>query len=200
MRPLRVIVGCEESQEVTKAFRARGHEAYSCDLLPCSGGHPEWHLKGDVMDFLWYCKWDIGIFFPACTYVCFAGIRWNVGNPERVLKTHESIIFFESLWNSDIPKIAIENPVGVIPKHTGIKWSQMIHPWQHGHGEQKKTCLWLKGLPLLEPTDIVEGREQRIFKMAPSEDRSKLRSKTFPGIAKAMAAAWSEDLTKQSIC
>jgi len=187
---MKVLVACEESQAVCKAFRERGHEAYSCDIQPCSGGHPEWHIKGDAILTSYVSKWDLMIAFPPCTYVSFAGIRWNVGNDARKKLTTEAIQFFEALWYADIPKIAIENPIGVIPRHTGIKWNQMIHPWQFGHGEQKKTCLWLKGLPNLAPTNIVEGREQRIFNMPPSPDRAKLRSKTFPGIAHAMAEQW----------
>lgn len=194
---MRVLIACEESQVVCKAFRERGHEAYSCDILPTSGDHPEWHIQTNVLymmhEPIWFSeskKWDLLIAFPPCTYVCFAGIRWNVGNPERTQKTSDSIEFFKRLYYCGIQKVAIENPVGVIPRHTGIKWTQMIHPWEHGHGEQKKTCLWLKNLPSLIPTDIVEGREQRIFKMGPSTTRSTDRSKTYPGIAKAMAEQW----------
>lgn len=194
---MRVLVACEESQVVCKAFRERGHEAYSCDILPTTGDHPEWHWQMDVTHVLhepkWFSdskKWDLLIAFPPCTYVCFAGIRWNVGNHERQQKTANAVDFFKRLYYSGISKIAIENPVGVIPRHTGINWSQMVHPWQFGHGEQKKTCLWLKNLPLLQPTNIVDGREQRMFKMAPSPDRAKERSKTFPGIAQAMAQQW----------
>ena len=187
---MKVLVACEKSQAVCKAFRERGHEAYSNDIQECSGGHPEWHILGDAIYSLRPTKWDLLIGFPPCTYVCFAGIRWNVGNPERQAKTAEAIEFFKRLYYSGIPKICLENPVGVVPRHTGIPWTQMIHPWQFGHGEQKKTCSWLKNLPLLTPTDIVEGREQRIFKMAPSKNRSEERSKTFPGIARAMAEQW----------
>jgi hypothetical protein len=188
---MKILVACEESQTVCKAFRARGHEAYSCDILPCSGGHPEWHLQMDALMAAWYCEWDLMIAHPPCTYISFAGMRWNVNNKERQAKTAEAIQFFKQLYDfPKIDKIAIENPVGVIPRHTGIKWDQMIHPWQFGHGEQKKTCLWLRNLPPLKPTKIVEGREQKMFKMAPSPDRAKLRSKTYPGIARAMAEQW----------
>lgn len=194
---MRVLIACEESQVVCKAFRERGHDAYSCDILPTSGDHPEWHIQTNVLYMLheatWYSgskKWDMLIGFPPCTYVCFAGIRWNVGNPDRQAKSAEAIDFFKRLYYSGITKVAIENPVGIIPRHTGLKWDQMIHPYQFGHGEQKKTCLWLKNLPPLIPTNIVEGREQRMFKMPPSATRSKDRSKTFPGIAQAMAQQW----------
>lgn len=187
---MKVLVACEESQVVCKAFRARGHEAYSNDIIAPSGGKSEWHIKGDANAIACSVNWDLMIAFPPCTYVCFAGIRWNVNNPARQLKTAESIMFFKMLWEANIPKIAIENPVGVIPRHTGINWSQMIHPWQFGHEEEKKTCLWLKNLPPLVPTQIMNKREQRIFNMAPSPTRSKDRSKTYEGIAKAMAEQW----------
>lgn len=191
---MRVLIACEESQTVCKAFRAKGHEAYSCDILPCSGGHPEWHIQDDVKNVLRHDftdpEWDMVIAFPPCTYLSFAGMRWNVNNPERQRKTEQAVMFFEFFLMLKTYKVAIENPVGVIPRHTGVKWNQMIHPWQFGHGEQKKTCLWLRHLPPLEPTNVVEGREQKMFKMAPGPDRAKLRSKTYPGIAKAMAEQW----------
>jgi site-specific DNA-cytosine methylase len=186
---MNVLVGCEESQEVCKAFRARGHEAFSNDIENCSGGHPEWHLKMDIFEALELKRWDLLIAFPPCTYLCFAGIRWNVNNPERQAKTHHAVNFVRSIMDCGVEKICIENPVGVISKNIR-KFDQMIHPWQFGHGEEKKTCLWLKNLPLLTPTNVVEGRVQKMFNMAPSPDRAKLRSKTYPGIAAAMAEQW----------
>lgn len=186
---MRVLIACEFSGEVRDAFISKGHEAWSCDLLPSDKPGP--HIQDDVLKYINpIYAWDMLIGFPPCTFVCFAGIRWNVGNQERQGESDKAIEFFKRLYNSKIAKICIENPVGIIPRKTGIKWTQMIHPWQFGHGEQKKTCLWLRGLPPLQPTNIVEGREQRMFKMGPSVTRSSERSKTFPGIAQAMAQQW----------
>jgi site-specific DNA-cytosine methylase len=191
---MKVLVACEESQEVCKAFRALGHEAYSCDILPCSGGHPEWHIQDDVRNVLRHdvgsvAEWDLVIAFPPCTDLAVSGARWFKekqvnGQQER------SIMFFEFFTMLKTHQVAIENPIGIMST-LYRKPDQIIQPWQFGHGETKATCLWLKNLPLLTPTDIVEGREQRIWKMAPSPDRAKIRSKTFPGIARAMASQWS---------
>lgn len=186
---MRVLVACEFSGRVRDAFIRKGHDAISCDLLPGEGEFASAHYQGNVLEILKQ-NWDLMIAHPPCTYLSFAGIRWNTGNEERQNQTLEAIGFFNELLNADIPRICIENPVGVIPRRTGIKWDQMIHPWQFGHGEQKKTCLWLKNLPHLNPTNIVPGREQRIFKMSPSADRGKKRSITFEGIANAMAEQW----------
>lgn len=201
-KDINVLVGCEESQAVCIAFRELGFNAFSCDTQDCSGGHPEWHIKTDVRGIL-ASGWDAGIFFPPCTYLCFAGIRWNTNNPEREKKTEDAIEFVKNIMMANIPFIALENPVGVIPRRAGIKWSQMVHPWEYGHEQEKKTCLWLKGFPLLIPTKIMEKREQKIFRKSAlagpgsSKDRSKNRSKTFPGIAKAMASQWGEYLLNQ---
>lgn len=200
---INILVGCEESQAVCIAFRELGFNAFSCDTQECSGGHPEWHLQMDVFEAINSRDWHCGIFFPSCVYICFAGIRWNTNNPERELKTKSAIKDVQALLNSNIQFIALENPVGVIPRRTGVKWSQMIHPWQFGHEEQKKTCLWLKGLPNLTHTKIMEIREQKIFRKSAlagpgsSKYRSKNRSKTFPGIAKAMAYQWGAYLLNQ---
>lgn len=196
-RKMRVLVACEESQEVCKAFRARGHEAFSNDIVPCSGGHPEWHIQDDVRNVLRHdisseAEWDLVIAFPPCTDLAVSGARWfkeKQANGEQ----EKSIQFFEFFTYLKTYQVAIENPIGIMST-LYRKPDQIIQPWQFGHGETKSTCLWLKGLPKLTPTNIVEGREQRIWKMAPSADRAKLRSKTYPGIAKAMAATWSEDL------
>lgn len=209
---MKVLLECEESQEVTKAFRAKGHEAYSCDLLPCSGGHPEWHLQCDaripISAKLYpgggYHYWDIVISFPPCTDLAVSGARWF---PAKRLSGQQdaSIKFFLDIWEKSN---GTENPKGIMsggkyikqwfPKHwermQDIKFpkkpTQIIQPWQFGHGETKATCLWLRGLPPLKPTNIVEGREQRIWRLPPSEDRSKIRSKTYLGIAQAMADQW----------
>lgn len=208
MKKLRVLVACEESQAVTKEFRALGHEAYSCDLLPSSGGHPEWHKQGSVFyqlcddtgyhEFVCNDTWDLVIAFPPCTDLAVSGARWF---PEKRANgsQQQSIDFFKLFvkWHAHTKKhLAIENPIGIMSTEYR-KPDQIIQPWQFGHGETKATCLWLHGLPTLVPTDIVEGREQRIWKMAPGPDRAKERSKTYPGIAKAMATQWSEYLINQ---
>lgn len=183
---MKVLIACEESQEVCKAFRALGHEAYSCDILPCSGGHPEWHYQQDIFEAL-TLGWDMVIAFPPCTDLAVSGARWF---PEKKANgTQQKAIQFFNSFTGLKCKWAIENPIGIMSTHYR-KPDQIIQPWQFGHGETKATCLWLRGLPKLTPTNIVDGREQRIWKMPPSADRAKLRSKTFPGIAAAMAAQW----------
>ena len=189
---LRVLVACEESQEVCKAFRAKGHEAYSCDLQDCSGGHPEWHIKADALEIL-KLEWDLIIAHPPCTDLAVSGARW-FKEKQADGRQRRSIEFFMRFINADCPRIAVENPVCIMSR-IYRKPDQIIQPWQFGHGEVKTTCLWLKGLPPLIPTDIVEGREQKCWKMAPSPDRAKLRSKTYPGIAKAMADQWGTIVT-----
>ena len=195
---MKVLVACEESQVVCKAFRAKGHEAYSCDIIDCSGGHPEWHIKGDVLDIL-NNRWDLMIAHPPCTYLCNSGVRWLYRKDKTIdcLRWERMVFaaqFFNKLLRAEVPKIAIENPI--MHKHGKYygaihKQDQIIQPWQFGHGETKATCLWLKGLPKLKPTNIVEGREGRIHKMSPGPERSKLRSKTFQGIADAMSSQWN---------
>ena len=190
---MKILVACEESQVVTIAFREKGHEAYSCDIQDCSGGHPEWHIKQDILQQMdiRFNSWDLVIAFPPCTNLAVSGARW-FKEKQADGRQQESIKFFmEFVRVSKAYKIpmAIENPIGIMSTHYR-KPDQIIQPWQYGHGETKATCLWLHGLPKLRPTNIVEGREQRIWKLPPSEDRAKLRSKTFPGIAKAMADQW----------
>lgn len=186
---MKILVACEESQEVTKAFRVKGHEAWSCDLLPCSGGHPEWHLQENVLHVLSSTEnFEMVIAFPPCTDLAVSGARW-FKEKQASGEQQRSIQFFMQFTRLYHGKVAIENPIGIMSTQYR-KPDQIIHPWQFGHGETKATCLWLKGLPLLKPTDIVEGREQRIWKLPPSDDRAKLRSKTYPGIAKAMADQW----------
>ena len=220
---MKVLVACEESQEVCKAFRAKGHEAYSCDIQEPSGGHLEWHILGDALAVLTggtitamdgsrheIGKWDLLIAHPPCTYLTVTGNRWfNVeryGDAalNRLANRHEAVNFFMEFALSDIQKIAIENPVG----HMSTAWrkpDQIIHPYMFGDPARKATCLWLKGLPKLTPTDMVEpviihyqnGKgtdnpwHMETMKLPPKE-RAKARSKTFPGIAKAMASQWSE--------
>ena len=171
-----------------KAFRERGHEAYSSDILPCSGGKPEWHIQGDVLPLLKE-PWDMVIAFPPCTDLCVSGARW-FKEKQADGRQQSSVEFFMRFTRLDhIPRVAIENPVGIMSTHYH-KPDQIIQPWQFGHGETKATCLWLKGLPILQPTDTVGGRENRIHRMPPGEDRAKKRSVTYSGIAAAMAQHW----------
>lgn len=205
---MRILVACEESQALTNRFRELGHEAFSCDILPCSGGHPEWHLQQDVVPLLKE-KWDIIIAFPPCTYLTVTGNRWfNVEKyGEKAIKRmqdrEEAIKFFMMFANADCERIAIENPIGVMST-VWRKPDQIIQPCQFGDPYEKKTCLWLKGLPKLEPTNIVEPPKRTEFASGksmptwyadawklPKEERAKLRSKTFDGIANAMAVQWS---------
>ena len=188
---MKVLVACEESQAVTKELRRLGHEAYSCDIIECSGGHPEWHLQVDALELL-KLKWDMIIAHPPCTHLCSSGARWFTEGKKPWSLQDEAAEFFMRFANADCPRIAIENPIGVMSTKYR-KPNQIIQPWQFGHGETKATCLWLKGLPNLVPTEIVEGREQRIHRMPPGPERAKLRSKTFPGIARAMAEQWAGD-------
>lgn len=217
---MKILVACEESQAVTIEFRKLGHEAYSCDIEPCSGGHPEWHIQGDVLPLLngncsfntangnvhkIGCKWDMIIAFPPCTYLSNAGAcrlypKKGILNQERFQKGLKAKEFFMQFYNADCDRIAIENPVSSrvfqMPKHT-----QEIQPYQFGHPYTKKTRLWLKGLPSLEPTDILKpvgpyvpagtGRKDKTkYGSAKRGEDAKNRSKTFAGIAKAMAEQW----------
>ena len=204
MKRLRILVACEESQAVCKAFRELGHKAYSCDLQECSGGHPEWHIKGDALKVLNLPIWDLVIAHPPCTYLSNAGARFlypkGVLNEERYKKGLEGKDFFMQFFNAKCTHIAIENPVASkiygLPKH-----SQEIQPYMFGHPFKKKTRLWLKGLPQLKPTNIVTVSEST--KIAGNwfnkggKERQKNRSKTFEGIAKAMATQWSEYILKE---
>ena len=212
---MNVLVACEESQEVCKAFRARGHEAYSCDIQAPSGGHPEWHICGDVLPLLdGRCsfktmdgiehsidgKWDLLIAHPPCTYLSNAGARFlypkGVLNEDRLKLGLAAKDFFMAFYNADCEKICIENPtpsrVYELPKYT-----QVIQPWMFGHPVQKRTCLWLKGLEPLKPTEVVEERQSskvpgNWFNKG-GKERQKNRAKTFPGIAKAMAEQWDKE-------
>lgn len=196
---MNILVGCEESQAVCIELRKMGHEAYSCDLQQCSGGHPEWHLQMDVFEAIKLKKWDMGIFFPDCTYLTISANKWYKDQPkrksgalvgqERRDAREKAIKFFMDLYNCDIPKVSVENPIGVMSTRFR-KPDQVLQPWMFGHGETKATCLWLRGLPKLKPTNIVEGREQRLHLLPKTKDRAKLRSKTFSGIAAAMATQW----------
>lgn len=221
---MRILVACEESQAVTKELRALGHEAYSCDLISCSGGHSEWHIKQDVLPLLnGNCtfktcdaveheiigRWDIIIAHPPCTYLTVTGNRWfNVERyGKKAIQRHEerkeAALFFMNFVNADCERIAIENPIGYMSTYYR-KPDQIIHPYFFGDPARKATCLWLKGLPLLKPTNIVEP-EIIVYKNGkgtdnpwhvetmklPKEERARERSKTFPGIAHAIATQWT---------
>ena len=228
---MKVLVACEESQAVCKAFRKRGHEAYSCDIIECSGGHPEWHIQGDVLPLLqredngnngWHNiyfstmdsvehsveKWDMIIAFPPCTYLTVTGNRWfNVERYgekaiQRIKDREDAVEFFMKFVNADCERICVENPIGCMSTRYR-KPEQVIQPYEYGHPARKSTCLWLKNLPPLQPTNIVEpeiyyytaknGRTKSDSKWRSKfsqEERAKMRSKTFPGIAQAMAEQW----------
>lgn len=196
---LKILVACEYSGAVRREFRALGHDAWSCDILPAEDGSP-FHIEGDLIKVLeepqfdcWTGEsspWDVGIFFPPCTDLAVSGARW-FKEKQADGRQQRSIDFFMQCVNCGFPKWAIENPVGIMSTRYR-KPDQVLQPYQYGHGETKATCLWLKGLPKLEPTNIVDGREARIHRMAPGPDRAKERSRTYEGIAKAMAAQWSK--------
>lgn len=224
---MKVLVACEESQAVCNAFRARGHEAYSCDILPTRGAHPEWHIQGDILDVLkfgagftqaktpirsevrqrekWDLGWDLMIAHPPCTYLSNSGVTWLYNkdgshNEPRWQEMKKAAEFFKMLLYTEIPHIVIENPVQhkYAREEIGVGPGQIIHPWQHGHMEQKPTCLWLKNVPALKETNNVydemkklpANERQRIHYMAPSATRQRDRSVTYAGIAAAMADQW----------
>lgn len=193
---MKVLVACEYSGAVRDAFIARGHDAVSCDLLPTDVPGP--HIQGDVLPLINQPGWDLLIAFPPCTYLCSSGLHWNKRRPGRALETEKALDFVSLLLNACPPRIALENPIGCISSRIR-KPDQIIQPWMFGHPESKSTCLWLKGLPLLKPTNILEkpasGRWENQTasgqsNLPPSEDRWKIRSQTYSGIAAAMAAQW----------
>lgn len=242
MKSLNVLVACEESQRVCEEFRKLGHNAYSCDLLQCSGGHPEWHFKQDVLqviknkgsllqsgeDYYLDGNWDLMIAHPPCTYLAVSGAKWyyhpedkhlpieqrrpHPSFPNRAEDRELAVAFFSQLANADIPYIAIENPVGII----NTRWrkpDQVVQPYHFGDSASKKTCLWLKNLPPLEYTNVVDPGEYIEFssgkripkwysdgltKTKSAEERRTWRSKTFPGFAKALAKQWSEYIIQQA--
>lgn len=183
---MKVLVACEFSGTVREAFRAAGHDAWSCDLLPTEREGP--HFQCDVATILGD-GWDLMVAHPPCTYLASSGLRWNRRDPSRAAKTEEALAFVRLLIDAPIPRVAIENPIGCISTRIR-KPDQIVQPWQFGHGETKATCLWLKGLPPLQPEHVVDGREQRVWRMPPGKDRWKKRSLTYPGIAAAMARQW----------
>lgn len=220
MQDINILIACEESQRVCEAFRKRGGKAYSCDIIECSGGHPEWHIKQDVLPLLnGNCefitmdgishkivgKWDLIIAHPPCTYLSNAGARFlypkGVLNEERLAKGMIAKDFFMHFYNADCDRIVIENPIP--SKVYGLPpYTQTIQPWMFGHPVQKKTCLWLNGLPELQPTNVVEERQSTKIPgnwfNSGGKERQKNRAKTFPGIAKAMAEQWMPLLLEET--
>lgn len=187
---MKILVACECYGKVRRAFRALGHDAYSCDLSPSKDGEEIYHLQGDVMNAL-YDEWDMLIGFPPCTDLSSSGAAWFVGKRADG-RQQEAIALFMSLAQANVKKICIENPVGIMST-LYRKPDQIIEPWQFGHDERKMTCLWLKNLPPLKPTLFKPGFESRIHKMPPSKDRGILRSETYQGIADAMADQWGRN-------
>jgi hypothetical protein len=210
---MKILVACEESQAITKEFRALGHEAYSCDILPCTGGHPEWHLQGDVFGFIDQ-GWDLMVAHPPCTFLSVSGARhlYNKDgskNLARYQSQREALDFVQKLMDCEIPRIAIENPVSVISSQIR-KPDQIVQPWMFGDSASKTTCLWLKNLPKLVATNVVDkgdfkewidkksGKVKRqatwyydaLINAKTPEERRSLRSKTFKGIAQAIASQW----------
>jgi len=181
---MKVLIACEFSGTVREAFKAKGHDAWSCDLLETE--IPGQHIVGDVLEIL-NDGWDLMIAHPPCTHLAVSGARWF---KNKAAEQNSALYFVRVLLDSHIPRIALENPISIISSKVR-KPDQIIQPWQFGHGETKATCLWLKNLPLLKPTNIVDGREAKVHKMPPSPDRWKLRSKTYQGIADAMAEQWN---------
>lgn len=202
-----ILIACEESQAVAIAFRKLGHEAYSCDVEPCSGGRPEWHIREDALSII-NDDWDMIIAHPPCTYLANSGVCWLTGKNAqqgRWAQLDAGASFFKMFLDHPCEKIAIENPIMhkyAIARIGGTKHTQVIHPWMFGHAESKATCFWLKGLQPLVATDIVKSKldalpkreRQRLHYLPPGPNRAKLRSKTFPGIAKAMAEQWGAEL------
>jgi hypothetical protein len=189
---LRVLIACEFSGTVRRAFRALGHDAWSCDLLPAEDGS-QFHLQKDAVTVADLAGWDLMIAHPPCTHLAVSGARWF---KDKKWEQGQALEFVEALLLAPIQYIALENPISIISSRIR-KPDQIIQPWQFGHGETKATCLWLKNLPKLVPTNIVEGREARIHKMPPGPDRWKERSRTFQGIAEAMAQQWGDYVAAQ---
>jgi hypothetical protein len=186
IKSMRVLVACEYSGTVRDAFRRAGHDAMSCDLLPTEAPGP--HYQGDVRDVL-DDGWDLMVAHPPCTYLSVSGMHWTTRGLRDPQLTENALTFVRLLMDAPIARIAIENPVSVISSRIR-KPDQIVQPWMFGHGETKATCLWLKNLPVLQPSNIVDGRESRIHRMPPSPTRWKERSKTYQGIADAMADQW----------
>ena len=191
------VVLCEQSGVVSAAFRQRGIECWSCDIQETEGDL-QFHIIGDAISVAWGYDWDFAIMHPPCTDTSVSGAR-HFAAKRADGRQQRSLGFIKALWNAPIPIKALEQPVSISGTVIGRKADQVIQPWQYGHGETKATCLWLEGFPRLTPTDIVPGREARVFRMPPSPDRAKLRSKTYQGIADAMARQWGDFLLARDV-
>lgn len=195
---MKILVACEFSGAVRRAFRALGHDAWSCDLLPAEDGDAN-HIQGDAVAAAYGPRWDLMVAHPPCTFLCSSGLHWNTRRPERAAQTEAALAFVLTLMNAPIERIAVENPIGCLSSRIR-KPDQIIQPWQFGHPESKATCLWLKNLPPLMPTNVLKKPKSGRWdnqtasgqnKLTPSPDRWKLRSATYPGIAAAIAEQWS---------
>ena len=195
---MKILIGCEESGRVREAFRGVGHDAWSCDLLPCTENPSKYHIQDDLLKVIKSEKWDMIIAFPPCTHLAISGAKYF---PEKIAdgRQQAAIDFVEAIWDADCPRIAIENPVGVLSTKSKLgKASQYIQPYWFGERTRKKTGLWLKGLPKLVPTDMIdiskisEKELNKLYYLAPSPTRALERSKTFHGVANAMASQWKE--------
>lgn len=187
---MRVLIACEESQVVCKAFREKGHEAYSCDIQECSGGHPEWHIKCDVRNLL-DNSWDVIIGHPPCKFLAWSGERWMKDDPDRQFERQQAFVLFKELYNANAKiGVCIENSLSYFLERTFRKPTQKVHPFHFGDPYHKTTCFWLRGLKPLIPTSNMYHGEHAVHNMWPCKDRDKLRAKTYPGIAAAMAQQW----------
>lgn len=199
---MKVLIGCENSGRVREAFRRRGHEAWSCDLLPCEDGSP-WHMQCDVRIPLKLMTWDLFIVHPTCTYLCSSGLHWNTKRPERAQLTEQALDFVVEMLNAPVDRIVLENPIGCISTRVR-RYDQLIHPYQFGDDASKSTCLWFKGVARIDPAlavapRIIDGKKRWANqtdsgqnRLGPSEDRWKLRSETYRGIAEAFAENWGQ--------
>lgn len=187
---MNVLIACEFSGVVREAFAAKGHNAWSCDLLPTE--IPGQHHEKDITEVMHWNWWDMIIAHPPCTYLCNSGVRWLHSDPSRWGELHDAVTFFRLFTENHCPKVVIENPIPhkYAANMIGPKYDQLIQPWQFGHGETKATCLWLKGVDPLGPSNVVDGRKPVVHHMSPGPERSKLRSITYQGIADAMAEQW----------
>lgn len=197
----RILVACEYSGVVRDALVERGHDVISCDFEPGEGKHTDRHYRGDVRDLLQPGRFDGMIGHPSCQFLCNSGVRWLHERPERWAQMREGAEFFRMLWDADIEHIALENPImhkyakEAIGSH--IQFAQSIQPWEYGHGEVKRTCFWLKNLPKLKPTNVVEGRAPKVHFASPGKDRWKIRSRTYDGVGVAMADQWGSFIEQQ---
>lgn len=209
---MKVLIGCEESQEVCKAFRALGHEAFSCDLQECSGGHPEWHIVYDAVyaadggellteswDRIYIDKWDMAIFHPECKDLCWSGERWFTEGKKDIALRQKAFDFFKKCYYVNVPKVAVENSYSWFLRRNFMWETQTIHPFHFGSPYRKSICLWLRGLKPLIPTNIIFQREPLVHNMWTGKDRAKRRAKTDPNVAAAFALQWGGKIENQKV-